>query len=573
MGLDYALIHLTYTLPPTVLLTAIYFPLYTQLDLYKVVFLITIAVTATIPWDSYLIRTNVWSYPSEVVLGPKLFEIPIEEVFFFVIQTYNTTMLYLLLSKPTLHSVYLVTENKGKEAQKWKYIKLAGQAIFGLSIKRGVDYVRSQGKQTYLGLILIWAGPFLFVLWSLAYQFLVRLPFTNTILPIALPTVYLWLVDTLALKRGTWVIQNATKTGWVLWPGLEIEEAIFFLLTNCLIVFGLVAFDNAIAVLNTCPSIFASVPNLPSPALLVRALLLPASTYDDDRILALHQSAQRLRKKSRSFFLASSTFEGRLRIDLTILYSFCRIADDLIDNAENPKEAKKWIDRLREYLDLSYSGGHKNPDGTVIPAKDPNQGMATLYAVRNFPSDAVLTLIFLPSQRLDKEPLYELLNGFEMDLAFNSASPTGKIKTENDLDLYGARVAGTVALLCIQLVLFHYPGTSEPVARRLLAAGHDMGIALQYINIARDLCNDAKNGRVYVPSGWLKKEKLTPETFMAGLRKTSDPEKANLDPFLAKKKRFHPFTSAGSRVCVLREEHRRHRTASLPRSSSNACRC
>lgn len=469
------------------------------------------------------------------MLGPKIFDIPIEEIFFFVIQTYNTTVLYLLLSKTTLHSVYLVAEVKGKEAQKWKYIKLAGQVVFGMSVKRGFDYVRSHGRQTYLGLILVWAAPFLFMLWSLAYQFLVNLPLTNTVLPIALPTVYLWVVDTLALRRGTWVIQSATKTGWTLWPGLEIEEAIFFLLTNCLIIFGLVAFDNAIAILNTFPTVFTSVPKLPKPTLLLRALLLPASTYDDDRILALQQCARRLRNKSRSFFLASGAFQGRLRIDLIILYSFCRIADDLVDNAENTKEAKKWIEKLRKYLDLSYSGGHRNPDGAVIPAKDRNQGIATLYAVRNFPSDAVLTLMFLPSQCLDKEPLYELLNGFEMDLAFNSASPTGKIKTESDLDLYGARVAGTVALLCIQLVLFHYPGTSEPVARRLLAAGHDMGIALQYTNIARDLFKDAENGRVYVPNGWLKKEKLTPETFMDLLRKAIDSDRTNLDPFLVKK--------------------------------------
>lgn len=42
-------------------------------------------------------------------------------------------------------------------------------------------------------------------------------------MPIALPTLYLWLVDTLALKRGTWVISNGTKSGRHLWDGLEIE--------------------------------------------------------------------------------------------------------------------------------------------------------------------------------------------------------------------------------------------------------------------------------------------------------------------------------------------------------------
>jgi len=301
---------------------------------------------------------------------------------------------------------------------------------------------------------------------------------------------------------------------------LEIEEAVFFFLTNCLIVFGLVAFDNAVAVLNTFPAHFPRVPSLPSPLLLVRALFVPASTYDDDRIIGLQQSVDRLHAKSRSFYLASSTFQGRLRIDLVILYSFCRVADDLIDNAKDTAEAKQWVKKLRTFLDFSYGGDMTNDRGDVIKATDRNQGQATVYAVHNFPPETVLTLLLLPTSRLDKEPLYELLKGFEMDLTFTPSNPSGPIKSEQDLDTYGARVAGTVALLCIQLVLYHYPGVLENKAKRLLAAGHDMGIALQYTNIARDLSVDAQTRRCYVPPGWLKKEKLTPESFISGLTAT-----------------------------------------------------
>ena len=437
-----------------------------------------------------------------------------------MIQTFNTTLLYLILSKPVLHPVYLVKEEKG---DKWKYVKLIGQAAAALVIKKGVDYVRDGSEKTYLGLILIWAFPFLFLLWSLAYQFLVQLPTTSTIVPIVLPTLYLWVVDTLALKRGTWVIENGTKTGWTLWPGLEIEEAIFFLLTNCLIVFGLVAFDNAVAILDAFPAHFRRAPGLPSPALLVRALLLPAGAYDDDRILGLQQAVDRLQQKSRSFYLASSTFSNRLRIDLIILYSFCRVADDLIDHANTSNEAKEWVQKLKMYLDLSYGGLQTSVDGKVIQAKDANRGSATLYTVRNFPPDAQLTFLLLPTDRLAKEPLYELLKGFEMDLLFSNKAMSGPIKQESDLDLYGARVAGTVALLCIQLVLYHHPGSPDSKAKRLMGAGHDMGIALQYTNIARDLGVDAYDGRCYVPPGWLKKEKLTPESFISGL-KASAPE-------------------------------------------------
>lgn len=503
-------------------MSVLYAPLCTRLDLYKIVFLITIAVASTIPWDSYLIRNSIWSYPDNVVMGPKILDIPLEEVFFFVIQTFNTTLLYLFLSKPTLHSIYLAKEKKG---DKWKVLKLGGQLGLGLVIKKSVDWIKVPGEYTYMGLILVWASPFLLLLWTLAYQLLVKLPLSNTAIPIALPTLYLWIVDALALQRGTWVISAGTKTGLYLpGVGLEAEEAVFFFLTNCLIVFGMVAFDNAMAVLNTFPAHFPRVPSLPTPALLVRALLLPAAAYDDDRILGLRQSAQRLQNKSRSFYLASGTFSGRLRIDLIHLYSFCRIADDLIDNAKSPQEAKLWVLKFRKFLELAYGEAKKAPDGTITETTDINQGAATLFAMNNFPPDTQLSLLYLPTQRLDKEPLFDLLKGFEMDLAFTKDPNSTPIKTEPDLDQYGARVAGTVAHLCIQLVLHHHPGLSELASKRVMAAGHDMGIALQYTNIARDLQTDAENARCYVPVSWLKREKMTPESLVSALRSEKSEE-------------------------------------------------
>lgn len=463
---------------------------------------------STTPWDSYLIRTRIWSYPDNVVIGPKLFDIPLEEVFFFIIQTYNTSLLYLLLSKPTFHPVYLRHQEKN---DRWKYMKLAGQLLLGLLLKRAISLIRENSVGTYMGLILAWAVPFLLLLWSLAYQFIIGLPITNTLLPIALPTLYLWIVDTLALRRGTWVIESGTKYGTHLWPGLEIEEAVFFLLTNTLIVFGLVAFDNAVAILNAFPSHFPSVPALPSPLLLVEALLLPAGAYDEDRIDGLSQAVERLRQKSRSFYLASAAFPSRLRVDLIVLYSFCRVADDLVDNASSPLEARKWIKRLRTYLDLSYKA--KDP-----MARDQNVGSIVRHVVTEFPRNTHTALLQLPVDRLSAKNLYDLLKGFETDLEFkpnksSASSPASyPIKSEFDLDVYSSRVAGTVAAMCLELVFHHYQGqVSTSLQEKLLDAGNSMGIALQYTNIARDLSTDAKMQRVYLPTTWLKEEKLTPE--------------------------------------------------------------
>ncbi|KAJ9641396.1 hypothetical protein H2199_005366 [Coniosporium tulheliwenetii] len=508
MGFDYAVVHLKYTIPVAIALTFVYRPLLTRLDEYKILFLVTIAVVSTIPWDSHLIRTRIWSYPLDAIVGPTLFAIPAEEIFFFVVQTYNTTLLYLLLSKPTFHPIYLRNEKhsadvRGTPGALRRYWKWAGQLILSLSIGLGIALIRRGGAGVYMGLILVWACPFLLLLWSLAYQFIVGLPKSNTVLSIFAPTLYLWIVDTLALKRGTWVIESGTKLGIHVWPHLEIEEAVFFLLTNTLIIFGLVAFDNALAILDTFPDLFPELPAMPSPLLLVKALLTPASKYDEERIAGLTDAVARLRKKSRSFYLASGTFEGRLRIDMIILYSFCRVADDLIDEG-TVDSSRQWINRLRTFLDRSYNYSEKSHS-------------VRSYVVANFPPWARKALLQLPTTYLPKQPLYDLLKGFEMDLIF-SENPSGNhptyfpIVNANVLDFYGACVAGTVAELCLELVFHHLPGPTSPATRRrLVDAGAKMGIALQYVNIARDIAVDAAIKRVYIPTSWLEQEDLTPE--------------------------------------------------------------
>ncbi len=124
-----------------------------------------IAVISTTPWDSYLIKTGIWTYPPNAILGPTLFRIPAEEVFFFVIQTYNTSLLYLLLSKPTFHPVYLRRQrllHHGGRARIWRWL---GTVAIVAGILAGAMLVMKGGKGFYMGLILAWAGPFILLLW------------------------------------------------------------------------------------------------------------------------------------------------------------------------------------------------------------------------------------------------------------------------------------------------------------------------------------------------------------------------------------------------------------------------
>ncbi|KAL9639542.1 MAG: hypothetical protein Q9164_000859 [Protoblastenia rupestris] len=501
MGYDYALVHLKYTVPPAAALTLCYHPLSTKLGLYKILFLVTIAVVSTTPWDSYLIKTRIWTYPPNAIAGPTLFGIPAEEVFFFVVQTYNTSLLYLLLSKPTFHPIYLRGQrllHDSRRLRQWRWIGII--VIVSVTLV-GASMIGKGGEGLYMGLILVWASPFVLLLWCLAYQFIIGLPMSNTIIPIAIPTVYLWIIDTLALKRGTWVIESGTKLGWHLWDGLEIEEAVFFLATNVLIVFGLVAFDNAFAILQTFPSLFPTCPTLPSPLLLVKALLVPPTMYDEERVNGLKQALARLRAKSRSFYLASGVFQGRLRVDMILLYSFCRVADDLVDEAKSIAEAKRWICDLKQYLDLAYDSSLAEKHCSVND-----------YVRAVFPPSTQAALLMLPTAYLSPTPLYELVKGLETDLQFLTQKTTFPINDEDTLRTYGARVAGTVAEACLELVYHHTTANiSETQRKSIVRAGGRMGIALQYINIARDIEVDAANGRVYLPTTWLKQEGSSPE--------------------------------------------------------------
>ncbi|KXJ94155.1 Phytoene synthase [Microdochium bolleyi] len=506
MAYDYAVVHLKYTISLAAVLTLILRPLLTRLDLLKTAALCTVAFVATVPWDSYLIHNGIWTYPPDAIIGPRLFAIPIEELFFFIIQTYITAMLYTLLNKPTFHPQFLT--NEASASTRMRQGRAAGQFFLAICIAVGAFLVVKGGQGTYLGLILMWACPFLLLTWTFSGYFLFNLPTVCIATPIIAPTIYLWVVDELALGRGTWAIESGTKLGWCLWGSLEIEEATFFLVTNVLIVFGMVAFDRGLAVLTTFPELVpGSTPNNIRPLDVVRAIVVDPARYDMERIIGLQEAVCTLRRKSRSFYLASSVFSGRLRTDLILLYSFCRVADDLVDDAQSQAEALNWITKLTGYLDLAYS--KKSEAGSA-------GGKLESYIESEFPPAARSALQLLPTHLLPSGPLYELLEGFKMDLCFTNQDGAGKssefpIDNEKLLELYAHRVASTVGELCLWLV-FHHSDRVVPDETKttLVQAAQTMGHALQYVNIARDIKVDAQIGRVYIPNNWLKENNVVP---------------------------------------------------------------
>lgn len=176
------------------------------------------------------------------------------------------------------------------------------------------------------------------------------------------------------------------------------------------------------------------------------------------------------------------------------------MADDLVDQSTSSSEAKHWILQLTKYLDISYED---SPSKTKSRAD---------FIHATFPENFQAALVLLPTAYLSPTPLYDLLKGFETDAHFPCSDNPFPINDELALETYGSRVAGTVAELCLELV-YHHTTACVPLCQRqhIVHAGGRMGIALQFVNISRDILVDASINRVYLPSSWLKEEGLQPK--------------------------------------------------------------
>lgn len=120
----------------------------------------------------------------------------------------------------------------------------------------GWRYAVPETHTFYLGCILWWIVPVTTFLWFIAGDHFLSRSRTS-LLTIAVPTVYLCIVDTVALRAGTWHITERTSTGIFVWTDLPLEEGLFFLVTNTLLVCGMSAFERSFAVIDTFGDILA----------------------------------------------------------------------------------------------------------------------------------------------------------------------------------------------------------------------------------------------------------------------------------------------------------------------------
>lgn len=190
--------------------------------------LVLVAFTYTTPWDNYLVFKEIWSYPPERVLG-RLGYVPYEEYAFFILQTVITGLWTLWLLRRESH-----ISTPAAPVVRW------GGAAFLLAISLFGVWCLQQESTFYLGLILAWAYPVLAGQWAFGGDLVLsnaRL-FLLATLP---PTLYLWLTDAYAIYDGIWHISERYTVGLYVGP-LPLEEMLFFLTTNLLVVTGLLLF-------------------------------------------------------------------------------------------------------------------------------------------------------------------------------------------------------------------------------------------------------------------------------------------------------------------------------------------
>ena len=185
-----------------------------------------------------------------------------------------------------------------------------------------------------------------------------------------------------------------------------------------------------------------------------------------------------LRTGSRSFFAASHLLPKDVREPATALYAFCRLADDAVDLEETARGGRRdALVRLSDRLDRAYRG--------VPLALSADRAFAE--TVRRFDMPRALPEALLEGLAWDAEGR--------------------RYETLSELLGYAARVAGAVGAMMAVVM-----GVRD---RDALARACDLGAAMQLTNIARDIGEDARAGRLYLPLEWLREAGIDPQAWLA----------------------------------------------------------
>ena len=225
----YVAFHLVFVLPAVAVLGAVVHRRSSSHTIAGIGLLAALALVYTVPWDNYLVARGVWHYAAGTVAA-RIGHAPVGEYAFIALQPVLTGLWLHALGPAIDDEVSVAWRPRAAGVAFW----LAVTAVGGLLLTTGAGY--------YLGAILAWTGPVLAFQWGVGGTALLRHR-RLVALAVAIPTAYLWIADRIAIGVGLWELSPTFTTGFAV-PvlGLPIEEATFFLVTNLLVVQGIVLF-------------------------------------------------------------------------------------------------------------------------------------------------------------------------------------------------------------------------------------------------------------------------------------------------------------------------------------------
>jgi 15-cis-phytoene synthase len=179
---------------------------------------------------------------------------------------------------------------------------------------------------------------------------------------------------------------------------------------------------------------------------------------------------QKAAASGSSFYYAFLFLPAERRRAITALYAFCREVDDAVDDAAELQVAAAKLAWWRAELANLYAGSPQHP---VTRALAP----------------------FKETFSLKAERLNEIIDGMEMDLSYHRYPDFAALK------LYCHRVAGVVGQLSASIFGYSTPSTLE--------YAENLGLAFQLTNIIRDVGEDARKNRIYLPMDDLKRFGVT----------------------------------------------------------------
>ncbi|NBB17207.1 squalene/phytoene synthase family protein [Caulobacter sp. SLTY] len=198
-------------------------------------------------------------------------------------------------------------------------------------------------------------------------------------------------------------------------------------------------------------------------------------------------SREAITKGSQSFAAAAALFDAQTRTDAEMLYAWCRHCDDVIDGQTlGHGQAAVPPEQLRATLEDLYAKTRSALAGE--PQSDPAFAAFGQVALR---------------RRIPEQWAIELIDGFAMDVSGQ------RYEQFEETLKYCWHVAGAVGVMMAVVM------GVKPDDLTTLRRAQDLGLAFQLTNIARDLVEDARNGRVYLPEVWLDEADLPADQITA----------------------------------------------------------